>query len=197
MIDFSPVRRKEQTLQDLAEGLTRDDLVRLTNEMCDHFLVLIAPAEDADVPFVPEDPEANDTFAAKAEDVGLSWTLGHVIVHWTASSEEAGAHALSLARGVAITGRSRAEVPWEEATTVPFLRERIEESRRMQLAMLDAWPTRPDVELTYTAREGANPVNAFGRFLGGLSHADSHREQVTKVLAQATAARGAASATSA
>jgi len=189
VIDFSPVRRKEKTLQELAEGLTRDDLVQLANEMCDHFRELIATAQDPDVPFVPSDPDANDTFAAKAEDVGLSWTLGHVIVHWTASSEEAAAHALTLARGVEITGRSRAEVPWEEATTVAFMHERIEESRRMQLSMLGAWPAKPDLELTHVAREGVPPVNAIGRFLGGLSHADSHREQVTKVLSQAIAAR--------
>jgi hypothetical protein len=189
VIDFSPVRRKEKTLQELAEGLTHDDLVQLANEMCDHFRELIATAQDPDVAFVPSDPDANDTFAAKAEDVGLSWTLGHVIVHWTASSEEAAAHALTLARGVAITGRSRAEVPWEEATTVAFMHERIEESRRMQLSMLGAWPAKPDLERTHVAREGVPPVNAIGRFLGGLSHADSHREQVTKVLSQAIAAR--------
>ncbi|HXM55041.1 MAG TPA: DinB family protein [Candidatus Dormibacteraeota bacterium] len=192
MIDFSPVRSKEKTLQDLAEGLTRDDLVRLANEMCDHFQELIATAEDADVPFVPDDPEANDTFAARPEDVGISWTLGHVIVHWTASSEEAAAHALTLARGVEVSGRSRSEVAWEGVTTAAFIRERIEESRRMQLAMLDAWPSQPHLELTYVAREGASPVNAIGRFLGGLSHADAHREQVTNVLAQAQAARSGA-----
>jgi hypothetical protein len=189
VIDFSPVRTKEKTLQDLAEGLTRDDLVRLANEMCDVFQELIAGAEDPDVPFVPQDPDAKDTFAARPEDVELAWTLGHVIVHWTASSEEAAAHALTLARGVGITGRSRWEVDWPEATTVQFLRDRIEESRRMQLAMLEAWPSRVHLDVTYTAREGANPVNAIGRFLGGLSHADSHREQVTKVLAQAKAGR--------
>ena len=61
----------------------------------------------------------------------------------------------------------------------------------MQLAMLEAWPARVHTEVTYTAREGANPVNAIGRFLGGLSHADSHREQVTKVLSQAKEARSA------
>jgi DinB superfamily len=189
VIDFSPVRSKEKTLQDLAEGLTRDDLVRLANEMCDIFHGLIAEAEDPDVTFVPQDPDANDTFAAKPEDVELAWTLGHVIVHWTASSEEAAAHALTLARGVEITGRSRWEVDWPEATTVAFLRERIEESRRMQLAMLEAWPSRSHLDVTYTAREGARPVNAIGRFLGGLFHADSHREQVSKVLDQAKAAR--------
>jgi hypothetical protein len=189
VIDFSPVRTKEKTLQDLAEGLTHDDLVRLANEMCDIFQQLIAEAEDPDVTFVPRDPDAKDTFAAKPEDEDLAWTLGHVIVHWTASSEEAAAHALTLARGVSITGRSRWEVDWPEATTVPFLRDRIEESRRMQLAMLEAWPSKAHLDVTYTAREGANPVNAAGRFLSGLSHADSHREQVTKVLGQAKAAR--------
>jgi hypothetical protein len=163
--------------------------------MCDIFQGLIAEAEDPDVTFVPQDPDAKDTFAARPEDVELAWTLGHVIVHWTASSEEAAAHALTLARGLEITGRSRWEVDWPEATTVPFLRDRIEESRRMQLAMLEAWPSSAHLEVTYTAREGATPVNAIGRFLGGLSHADSHREQVTKVLAQATAARAETAST--
>ena len=189
MIDFSPVRSKEKTLQDLAEGLTRDDLVRLADEMCDIFHELIAEAEDPDVTLVPDDPDAKDTFAARPEDVNLSWTLGHVIVHWTASSEEAGAHALTLARGVEITGRSRWEVDWPEATTVAYLHERIDESRRMQRAMLDAWPDQPHLDVTYVAREGANPVNAVGRFLGGLSHADSHRDQVARIVAQATAVR--------
>jgi hypothetical protein len=189
VIDFSPVRRKERTLQDLAEGLTREDLVRLAEEMCDHFQALIADATDPDTTFVPDDPDANDTFAARPEDVHLPWTLGHVIVHWTASSEEAAAHALSLARGVPVHERSRYEVPWPEADTAELLRRRIEESRRMQLAMLAAWPDRPHLDVTYTAREGARPLNAVARFLGGLSHADAHRGQVTRVLGQARAAR--------
>ena len=194
MIDFSPVRRKERTLQELAEGLTREDLVRLANEMCDHFQELIAQAEDPDTTFVPDDPEADDRFASSPDETHLCWTLGHVIVHWTASSEEAAALALGLARGVAVKERSRSEVPWQQADSAAFLHERIEESRRMQLAMLSAWPDRPHLDVTYAAREGAEPVNAVARFLGGLSHADSHREQVTKILSQSRAARGAATA---
>jgi hypothetical protein len=193
VIDFTPYRQKEKTLQELAEGLTRDDLVRLANEMCDTFEQLIANAEDPDVVLVPVDPDANDTFADKPEDVGLVWTLGHVIVHLTASSEEAAAHALTLARGVRVVGRSRSEVPWEQATTVAFLRDRIEESRRMQLAMLEAWPAQPHLDQTYTQREGAPPVNAIGRFLGGLSHADSHRQHVANIMDQAIQARAAVS----
>ena len=194
VIDFAPVRRKEKALQDLAEGMTRDELARLANEMCDIFLELVAEASDFDVTFVPEDADANDTFAATAEEVNMPWTLGHVIVHWTASSEESAALALTLARGLDVTGRSRYEVPWEQVTAAAFLRERIEESRRMQLAMLDAWPNQPHLDKTYSAREGARPMNAVVRFLAGLSHADAHRDQVSDVLAQARAARSAASA---
>ena len=194
MIDFAPVRRKEKTLQDLAQGLTGDDLARLVDEMCDTFLELIAGADDSDVTFVPEDPEANDTFAATPEEVHMPWTLGHVIVHWTASSEESAALALTLARGLDVTGRSRYEVPWEQVTEAAYLRERIEESRRMQHAMLDAWPDDPHLDKTYAPREGAVPMNAVARFLGGLSHADAHRDQVRDVLAQAKAARSAPSA---
>lgn len=194
VIDFAPVRRKEKALQDLAEGMTRDELARLASEMCDIFLELVAEASDSDVTFVPEDPGANDTFAATAEEVNMPWTLGHVIVHWTASSEESAALALTLARGLDVTGRSRYEVPWEQVTAAAFLRERIEESRRMQLAMLDAWPNQPHLDKTYSAREGARPMNPVVRFLAGLSHADAHRDQVSDVLAQARAARSAASA---
>jgi hypothetical protein len=189
VIDFSPVRSREKSLQDLAEGLTREDLVRLTNEMWDDFQERIGGAEDVDVPFVPIDPEANDTFAADPADVNLPWTLGHVVVHATASSEEAAAHALTLARGLEVNGRSRYEIPWEGVTTAAFIHEHIEESRRMQLAMIQAWPAEPHLDVTYTAREGAKPLNALGRYLGGLMHADAHRDQVTKVLTQAQGAR--------
>jgi hypothetical protein len=191
VIDFNPLRRKERTIQDLAAGRSRSDLIQLTDEMCDTMLALIQGAEDADVTFVPDDPEANDTFAANAEDVDLAWTLGHVVVHATASSEEAAAHALTLARGVEISQRSRWETPWEEATTAEFLRGRIEESRRMQRAMLDAWPDDPHMDVKYTRREGATPMNAIDRFVGGLFHSDEHLGQIRKTLAQAQAARGA------
>ena len=44
MLDFGPVHRKEKTSQELAAGLTREDLARLTEEMCD--LQLEAIRED-------------------------------------------------------------------------------------------------------------------------------------------------------
>ncbi|HZK73757.1 MAG TPA: DinB family protein [Clostridia bacterium] len=192
MIDFGPLRRREASLQDLAAGLSRDDLGRLTSEMCAVLLSSIEGANDEDVVMVPDDPEANDTFASQADDVGLSWTLGHVVVHTTASSEESAALALVLARGLPVEGRSRYEVPWEQARTVQFIRHRIEESQRMRLAMLAAWPDKPDLDNSYAPYEGRPPMNAMGRFIGGLAHDDSHLEQVRKIMGQARLRRAVA-----
>ncbi|HXB04010.1 MAG TPA: DinB family protein [Candidatus Acidoferrum sp.] len=192
MIDFGPLRRKEVSLQDLAAGLGQDDLARLTREMCIAQLSAIEDATDPDVVMVPDDPEANDTFASNTEDVGLSWTLGHVVVHTTASSEESAALALTLARGLPVEGRSRYEVPWEQARTVAFIRHRIEESLRMRLAMLAAWPDGPDLDNFYAPYEGRPPMNALGRFIGGLAHDDSHLEQLRKIMVQARSRRAAA-----
>ncbi len=185
MIDFGPLRRKEASLQDLAKGLSPDDLARLTREMCAAQLAAIEDATDDDVVMVPDDPDAKDTFASNADDVGLSWTLGHVVVHTTASSEESAALALVLARGLPVEGRSRYEVPWQEARTAAFVRNRIEESRRMRLAMLAAWPAEPHLENFYSPYEGRPPMNAMGRFIGGLAHDDSHLEQMRKIMSQA------------
>ena len=100
MLDFARVRAKECTIQELSQGLTCDDLRRVTDEMIEIELDLIAACTDADVVFVPEDPEANDTFATAPEEAKIAWTLGHVIVHVTASSEETAFVAAEMARGV-------------------------------------------------------------------------------------------------
>jgi hypothetical protein len=192
MLDFSPVHSRVKTSQELAAGLSREDLAKLTEEMCDLQLEATRDAVDEDVDRVPEDPEANDTFAAKPEDVGLSWTLGHVVVHTTASSEEAAAVALTLARGLPVDGRSRYEVPWEGVRTVAFIRGRIEESRRMRLAMLAAWPDKPHLDNFYAPSEGRPPMNALGRFVSGLAHDSSHLDQMRKIMAQARSSRTAA-----
>lgn len=185
MLDFGPVHRGEKTSQDLAAELTIDDLAKLTQEMCDLQLDAIRAAVDEDVDFVPDDPQANDTFAAKAEDIGLSWTLGHVVAHTTASAEESAALALTLARGLPVDGRSRYEVPWEGIRTAASIQGRIAESRRMRLAMLAAWPDQPHLDNFYAPSEGRPPMNALGRFLSGLTHDASHLEQMRKIMVQA------------
>ena len=87
MLDFTPVRNQKQTMAQLTEGLTIANLRQLTNEMVDTMLGIIAESTDADVTADILDPQANDTFASNPDAVGLTWTLGHVIVHTTASSE--------------------------------------------------------------------------------------------------------------
>ncbi|MBE7550336.1 MAG: DinB family protein [Anaerolineales bacterium] len=189
MLDFTPVRNKEIKISQLAANLTPADLARLTNEMIDTMLGLIAGCIDADVAFVPTDPQANDTYAVNPDEVNLSWTLGHVIVHTTASSEESAFLAAELARGVAFHGRSRTEVPWQTVTTIAQCRQRLEESRRMRLASLAMWPDPPDLDNSYEVAPGSGPTNAMTRFVRGLSHDDSHLAQIADIVRQAKAAR--------
>lgn len=189
MLDFTRLRAREATLGELVEGLAIPDLRDLTNEMIDYQLALIADCEDADVVFVPDDPQAEDRYAANPEEVNLAWTLGHVIVHVTASSEEKAFLAAELARGIDREGRSRYETPWETVTTIAQVRDRLEESRRMRLASLDMWPDTPDLSLTVNYRWLRGPMNAVARFCMGLLHDDDHLEQIADIVRQARTTR--------
>jgi hypothetical protein len=51
--------------------------------------------------------------------------------------------------------------------------------------MLAAWPDEPHVDNFYAPYEGRPPMNAVGRFLGGLAHDDSHLQQMRKIVGQA------------
>ena len=188
MLDFTPVRNQKMSTNELAAPLALADLRSLTNEMVDRMLALIATCTDADVTFLPQDPAANDRYAADPVEVNMAWTLGHVIVHTTASAEEAAFLAAELGRGVASHGRSRAETPWQNVTTIAACRARLEESRRMRLALLDAWPDEPHLELLAETIPGRPPVNAKGRFIGGLMHDDSHLAQIAEIVRQAHSA---------
>lgn len=189
MIDFDPLRNEEVTIADLAEGLGADELRVLTNEMIDLMSELIADCTDEDVVFVPEDPDAHDTYAESDEEVAISWTLGHVIVHTTASAEESAFLGTELARGVPRRGgRSRTEVPWETVTTIAQCRQRLAESRRMRLAMLDVWPDKPYLD-NYHRRKRDLYINGSAQFLLGLLHDDNHVGQIENIVEQAKRAR--------
>jgi hypothetical protein len=188
MLDFTPVRNKEMSYAERVADLTVAALRDLTNEIIDYQLDLLATCTDADVVFVPQDPEANDPYAADAADEDLAWTLGHLIVHVTASSEEGAALAAEMARGVVRDGRSRSEVPWETVKTVEQCRQRLEESRRMRLASLDMWPDEPYLN-NVKMHERIGKINAFVRFVYGLNHDQGHLAQIEAVIAQAKAAR--------
>lgn len=189
MLDFSPVQRQEKTLGELAAELDRHDLARLTNEMVDTMLAMIANCTDADVTFVPVDPDAYDPAAETAVEEDMPWTLGHVIVHTTASAEESAFLAAELARGVEFHGRSRYEVPWETVTTIAQCRERLEESRRMRLATLDVWPDEPHLENVQLFGRRQVPLNPVARFLSGLWHDTNHLGQIEAIIHQAHTAR--------
>jgi hypothetical protein len=191
MLNFQAFHDKQITYPELVAGLTRDDLVALTDEMVDTTLALIAGCTDADVTFEPVDPQAYDPYAATPEEVNMAWTLGHVIVHNTASSEESAAVAAELARGVAYHGRSRYEVHWTQMHTIADCRQRLEESRRMRLASLGMWPDAPHLDNEYQAWKEGPMVNAIGRFVLGLMHEESHLAQIRDIVRQALAARGA------
>jgi hypothetical protein len=150
--------------------------------MVDRILELIKDCEDVDITLEVPDPEANDPDAATAEELTMPWTLGHVIVHTTASSEEAAFLAAELARGVTFHGRSRSEVSWRTVTTVEQCRHRLEESRRMRLATLDVWPDEPYFDNTYTPREDRPPINCVRRFLNGLRHDENHLGQIERLV---------------
>lgn len=183
MLDFTSVKNKTMSFSDLARDLTKNDLHNLTNEMIDTMLSIVSDATDEDVVFVPQDPNADDPFGIP-EEKNLVWTLGHVAVHTTASSEESAALALTLARGLVPEGRSRYEAPWREVQTIAQVRHRFEESRRMRLAMLDAWPDEPHLEVTYAPSPRFGSYNAISRFIMGLYHDDDHLGQLREIMRQ-------------
>ncbi|MFQ5398865.1 MAG: DinB family protein [Anaerolineae bacterium] len=189
LLDFTLVRQGQVSFAEFVAGLTVDDLRRLTNEMVDTMLGLIAGCVDEDVTFVPEDPDAHDAYAADESAANLAWTLGHVIVHTTATSEETAAIAAELARGVEFHGRSRSEAPWQTVTTTAQCHHRLEESRRMRLASLGMWPDEPYLDNRHKAYNFVGELNAVGYFVLGLFHDDSHLAQITEIVRQAKAAR--------
>ena len=189
MIDHKKIYGKEATIDELCGHLTPAELRDLTNEMMDTLLGLIADCVDADVVFDPVDPEAHDGAAATEAEVGIAWSLGHLIVHVTASSEESAFLAAEMARGVEREGRSRYETHWETISTIAHCRARLEESRRMQLATLGVWPDEPHMDNTAELSFLDGPINPASRFCTGLLHAASHIEQISEVIRQAKAAR--------
>jgi hypothetical protein len=182
-LPYEKVFARELKAVQLAEGITHERLVGLTNEMIDEMLALITGCTDADVVYMPVDPEAHDEHA-RGEAQVEPWTLGHVIVHATASSEEACFIACELARGVEFHGRSRSEVPWETITTIAQCRARLEESRRMRLALLNAWPDQPHLDNRYEVWPKGPVTNAIERVIVGLVHDSDHVGQIAKIVAQ-------------
>ncbi len=188
MIDFKPLQDRSQTFAEFAAHVSKDDLYATVNTITDRVLAVLSDAVDADIAFEPDDPQANDP-GASDEERAMGWNIGHVIVHLSASNEEAAMHALSLARGIVPEGRSRYETHWTTMTTVDQAQQRMQESRRMCIAMLDAWPEQPHLDLDYTVIPAFGPMNATARYILGLAHAVGHLDQIDEALRQSRAAR--------
>jgi hypothetical protein len=190
MIDFSPLERGETNLFGLSEGVTVDDLRVWTRESIATLLAIIRKADDAMITFVPHDPDAHDPWA-EGDMQHTGWTLGHLVAHVTASSEESAAIAAMLARGIPYPAepRLRYETPWEDIDTQAKAKRRLRESLRMRLGALAMFPDAPHLD-TYRqlapsglARWG--PLNAPAQFLSGLRHEVGHYAQFREVLRQA------------
>lgn len=190
MIDFSPVRDGGMRLFDFSQQFTVDDLRAGMNALIDTILLLLADTDDAQVRYVPHDPEAHDPHAIEGEE-HIGWSLGHLVAHTTASAEEGAAHSSVLARGIPYPRdpRLRYETPWRAVTTKAHAIQRLEESRRMMLGFLATWPDEPHLQVyrevseRFVERHG--PQNCVVAYLHGLMHQDGHLEQFREVLRQA------------
>lgn len=192
-LDFTPILADTAQLFTFAQQFTRDDLHRFTDESVDFFLGIVRQADDAAIVFIPDDSEADDPGAAEGEQ-HIGWGIGHLVVHTTASAEEYAAISSLLARGVAYgrEPRLRYETHWRTITTQAQCIARLEESRRIRHAYLNAWPDQPHFDLLRDLSDGYRKrfgeQNALACFVMGLYHDSVHYEQVRAVLAQAQAA---------
>lgn len=190
LIDFSPLETQQTTLYEFAQRFSVDDLRSATNASLDAILAFIGDADDQQVTFLPDDPNADDPFAPPEERY-LGWSLAHLVMHVTASSEEGAAYSSILARGIVYprAPRLRYETDWHTVTTRAQVLQRIEESRRIRLACLDMWPDTPHLDVfrevseRYLERNGKS--NAKAAFLYGLKHEQSHHAQMRETARQA------------
>src|SRR5262249_37278463 len=161
--NFSHVRSGTMTYADLARPLTYHDLHELTDEMVDRMLWIVRDATDADVVFVPIDPNASDTFATEGEE-NIAWTLGHVIAHAIAAARAKEPPALPppLAPDLTPEVPRPCEPPGRVATPLPRFPTRLYESRRMRHAFLNAWPDPPHREIVQPS-ERLGDIDCFIR----------------------------------
>jgi hypothetical protein len=194
MIDFAQLTDSSIKLIDLSQRVSRADLRHATKTSIRTLVSVIEQADDAMITFVPHDPDANDPFAAP-EEQHVGWTLGHLVAHVTATSEEAAAMSSLLARGVPFPRdlRLRYETPWRDIDTQAKALRRLHESLRIRLGYLATFPDKPNRtllrDLSERAHERLGDLNAPATFLNGLRHEAGHYAQFRESLRQAQAAR--------
>jgi len=190
VIDFSPVDNNEVKWLEFAQQFSIADLRAATNTSIDTILDIIKDLNDAQVVYLPHDPLANDPHAVAGEEE-IGWSVAHVIVHATASSEEGAAFSSILARGIPYPRepRPRYETNWHTVITKAECVQRLEESRRIRLAYLDTWPDQPHLDVYRDTSERFlekfGPMNAVTSFLFGLKHEVGHHDQIREAAQQA------------
>src|SRR5258708_37933433 len=114
LINFQPIYKKEKTLGDLAGQYNNADLREALNSYVDFTIQIINSVSDEQATYIPPDPDANDPYATSEVEHHVGWSLVHLVMHVTASAEEAAAFSSILARGIAIGGRLRNEQDWRQ-----------------------------------------------------------------------------------
>lgn len=180
-LDFAAIRAGTKTPTEIAGAIDLASLNSLVTELHDAMTGITADITDADSVFVPLDPTPDNPEAN-------GYTLGHVVVHVTAGLEEATAHAAMLARGIAMTERPRYETPWKTIQSAAQIHQRLAESRRMNLAILNAWPDEPHLNVSVNLVPRFGDLNAVSRVLLGLMHGESHLAQLREIKRQSRAA---------
>ncbi len=193
ILDFAPVIDNQMNMLEFSKHFSVDDLKAATNESIDTLIKIVRGLNDAQVVFLPFDPEADDPHAKPGEEK-IGWSIAHLVVHVTASSEEWATYSSFLARGIPYPAepRLRHETEWKTVTSVAQSVQRLEESRRIRLGYLAAWPDVPDLEtkreLSPRFIERNGQFNAAACFLYGLKHELGHYAQFREVARQAKAA---------
>lgn len=188
---------------DVVRDIRLVDLRTQTEQFFDVVQSIIADATDAAVTLRPRDHKASsgpetivEMIAAKegrwmpsdpetSSGEKLGWTLSQVIAHVTAILEDTMASAAMLARRVQFEGRLLYEVPWEAMTTAEQIHARVRESRRICLALLDAWPDQPHLETTVIRIPVIGPMGAIGLGMSGIFHGQMHLDQLREIIRQA------------
>jgi hypothetical protein len=198
LIDFSSVERGDIKMLEFSKQFSVADLKAATNASIDTILEIIQDMTDAQMTFLPFDPDADDPHAVEGEEK-IGWSLAHLVVHVTATAEEGAAFSSILARGIPYPRepRLRYETNWHTVTTKAQTLQRLEESRRIRLAYLDTWPDSPQLdvyrELSEKAVEKHGHLNATATFLNSLKHEWGHFAQFREVRRQAIEAFAPAS----
>jgi hypothetical protein len=182
--DFAALLSGEKTFAEITASVKHTDLAAITHEYYAEINQIVSAATDVAVVTVPIDPALDDQQAGEG-----AWTLAHVIAHLTATAEESASLASAMARGAAFPDdlRLRSEVDWQQIRTATELRARLAESERMAVAFLNTWPATPDLARTVNFIPQFGPMNAIGRHLLGLMHAEMHLEQLREIMRQMNA----------